>query len=168
MEVCRSLRHSSDCYIVMLTAREDEVDKVLALSMGADDYLVKPFGPRELIARIKAMLRRPRLNTLREGGRVLVIGGLQIDPESRDVHVDGRAVELTLTEFESLSTVASRPRAAFTRRQIIDAVWGRDWFGDDHIVDVHVGNHRKKLDDNPGDPRFVRTVRGVGYTMGTG
>lgn len=168
MEVCRSLRHSSDCYIVMLTAREDEVDKVLALSMGADDYLVKPFGPRELIARIKAMLRRPRLNTLREGGRVLVIGGLQIDPESRDVHVDGRAVELTPTEFELLSTLASRPRAAFTRRQIIDAVWGRDWFGDDHIVDVHVGNLRKKLDDNPGEPRFVRTVRGVGYTMGTG
>ena len=117
MEVCRTLRQSSDCYIVMLTAREDEVDKVLALAMGADDYLVKPFGPRGLIARIKAMLRRPRLNTMREGSRATVIGGLQIDPESRDVHVDGRAVELTPTEFGLLSTLASRPRAAFTRRQ---------------------------------------------------
>lgn len=168
MEVCRRLRQSSDCYIVMLTAREDEVDKVLALAMGADDYLVKPFGPRELIARIKAMLRRPRLNTLREGSRVMAIGGLQLDPESRDVHVDGRAVELTPTEFELLSTLASRPRASFTRQQLIDAVWGRDWFGDDHIVDVHVGNLRKKLDDSPGESRFVRTVRGVGYMMGSG
>lgn len=168
MEVCRRLRQSSDSYIVMLTAREDEVDKVLALAMGADDYLVKPFGPRELIARIKAMLRRPRLNTMREGSRVVTIGGLRIDTESREVHADGRAVELTPTEFELLSTLASRPRAAFTRRTLIEAVWGRDWFGDDHVVDVHVGNLRKKLDDNPSEPRFVRTVRGVGYTMGPG
>jgi DNA-binding response OmpR family regulator len=168
MEVCRRLRQSSDCYIVMLTAREDEVDKVLALAMGADDYLVKPFGPRELIARIKAMLRRPRLNTMREGSRVVAIGGLRIDHESHEVHADGRAVDLTPTEFELLSTLASRPRAAFTRRKLIEAVWGRDWFGDDHVVDVHVGNLRKKLDDNPSEPRFVRTVRGVGYTMGPG
>ena len=168
IEVCRSLRQSSDCYIVMLTAREDEVDKVIALAMGADDYLVKPFSPRELIARIKAMLRRPRLNTMREGSRVVTIGGLQIDPESREVHADGRAVDLTPTEFELLSTLASRPRAAFTRQKLIEAVWGRDWFGGDHVVDVHVGNLRKKLDDNPSEPRFVRTVRGVGYTMGPG
>ena len=168
-QVLRNLRSQGrQMPVLFLTARDQVDDRVKGLELGADDYLVKPFGPRELIARIKAMLRRPRLNTLREGGRVLVIGGLQIDPESRDVHVDGRAVELTPTEFELLSTLASRPRAAFTRRQIIDAVWGRDWFGDDHIVDVHVGNLRKKLDDNPGEPRFVRTVRGVGYTMGTG
>jgi len=168
MEVCRNLRQSSDCYIVMLTAREDEADKVIALAMGADDYLVKPFGPRELIARIKAMLRRPRLNRMREGLRVVAIGRLQIDPESREVLVDGRAVDLTPTEFGLLSTLASRPRAAFTRRQLIESVWGRDWFGDDHVVDVHVANLRKKLDDSPGESRFVRTVRGVGYTMGSG
>ena len=168
MEVCRNLRQFSDCYVVMLTAREDEVDKVLALAMGADDYLVKPFGPRELLARIKAMLRRPRLNTMREGRRIITVGGLQIDPENRDVHADGRNVELTPTEFELLFTLAMRPRSAFTRRQLIEAVWGRDWYGDDHVVDVHIGNLRKKLDDNPAEPRFVRTVRGVGYSMGPG
>ncbi len=168
VEVCRRLRQASDCYIVMLTAREDEVDKVLALSMGADDYLVKPFSPRELLARTRAMLRRPRLNALRDDHRVVEIGGLVIDLESRGVVVDGELVDLTRTEFEILITLAARPRAAFTRRQLMDAVWGRDWIGDAHIVDVHVGNLRRKLGDSPAAPRFVRTVRGVGFGMGAG
>lgn len=168
IEVCNVLRQSTDCYIVMLTARDAEVDKIQALAMGADDYLVKPFSPRELIARIKAMLRRPRLHEMREGNRAVKLGGLQVDPESREVIVDGRIIEVTPTEFQILATLASRPRTAFSRRQLIDAVWGRDWFGDDHVVDVHVANLRKKLEDNPADPRFVRTVRGVGYTLGEG
>lgn len=168
MEVCSTLRESTDCYIVMLTARDAEVDKVQALAMGADDYLVKPFSPRELIARIKAMLRRPRLHGMREGNRSVTIGGLEVDPESREVLVDGRQIDVTPTEFEILATLVSRPRTAFSRRQLIEAVWGRDWFGDDHVVDVHVGNLRKKMDDNAGEPRFIRTVRGVGYSMGQG
>lgn len=168
IEVCHQLRQSTDCYVVMLTARDAEVDKVQALAMGADDYLVKPFSPRELIARVKAMLRRPRLHDMREGNRTATIGGLQVDPESREVMVDGRKIDVTPTEFEILATLVSRPRTAFSRRQLIDAVWGRDWFGDDHVVDVHVANLRKKLEDNPAAPRFVRTVRGIGYTMGEG
>lgn len=166
MEVCRRLRGMSDCYIVMLTAREEEVDKVLALSLGADDYLVKPFSPRELIARVKAMLRRPRINALREGQRTIRIGSLAIDTEAHVVTVDDRVVDLTRTEYQILTILAARPRAAITRRQLIDGVWGADHYGDDHVIDVHVGNLRRKLGDTAGESRFVRTVRGVGYGMG--
>jgi len=167
MEVCRQLRGSSDCYIVMLTAREEEVDKVLALSLGADDYLVKPFSPRELIARVKAMLRRPRTNALRNDKRTIEIGSLSIDTEARVVSVGGRAVNLTRTEYQILMILAARPRAVVTRRQLIDGVWGSDMYGDDHVVDVHVGNLRRKLGDTAEESRFVRTVRGVGYGMGS-
>ena len=167
IEVCRQVRTFSDTYIIMLTARDSEVDKVLGLSMGADDYLVKPFSPRELIARVHAMLRRPRAADLGPQDAITV-GGLVIDPESRDVTVDGVAVDLTRTEFDLLAAMASRPKAALTRRQLIDAVWGQDWFGDEHVVDVHVGHVRTKLGDDANEPRFVRTVRGVGYGMGTG
>lgn len=166
MEVCRQLRGSSDCYIVMLTAREEEVDKVLALSLGADDYLVKPFSPRELIARVKAMLRRPRTNALRNDRRTIEIGSLSIDTESRVVRVGDRAVNLTRTEYQILMILAARPRAVITRRQLIDGIWGADMYGDDHVVDVHVGNLRRKLGDTAEESRFVRTVRGVGYGMG--
>jgi DNA-binding response OmpR family regulator len=167
VEACRQMRTFTDAYIIMLTARDEEVDKVLALSMGADDYLVKPFSPRELIARVRAMLRRPRVST-DEPAEAVVIGGLTIDPESRVVLVDGQEIELTRTEFDLLAAMAARPKAALTRRQLIDAVWGENWFGDDHVVDVHVGHLRTKLGDNAAEPRFVRTVRGVGYGMGVG
>lgn len=167
VEACRQMRTFTDAYIIMLTARDEEVDKVLALSMGADDYLVKPFSPRELIARVRAMLRRPRVSS-EEPAVVIVIGGLSIDPEARIVAVDGQEIDLTRTEFDLLAAMASRPKAALTRRQLIDAVWGENWFGDDHVVDVHVGHLRTKLGDNAAEPRFVRTVRGVGYGMGTG
>lgn len=167
IEVCRRVRTFSDTYIIMLTARDSEVDKVLGLSMGADDYLVKPFSPRELIARVHAMLRRPRVADLGPQDAIAV-GGLVIDPESRDVRVDGVVVDLTRTEFDLLAAMASRPKAALTRRQLIDAVWGPDWFGDEHVVDVHVGHVRTKLGDDANEPRFVRTVRGVGYGMGPG
>ncbi len=171
IEVCRQLRQFSDAYVVMLTARDEEIDKVLALSMGADDYVVKPFSPRELIARVKAMLRRPRTTGGPPGttpAPPLRVGGLEVDPEARTVGVDGQPVDLTRTEFDLLAAMAARPRAAFTRRQLIEAVWGEDWYGDEHVVDVHVGHLRRKLADDAARPRFVRTVRGVGYGMGQG
>jgi DNA-binding response OmpR family regulator len=167
VEACRQMRTFTDAYIIMLTARDEEVDKVLALSMGADDYLVKPFSPRELIARVRAMLRRPRTSP-EEPSEAIAIGGLLLDPEARTVTVDGLLIDLTRTEFDLLAAMAARPKAALTRRQLIDAVWGENWYGDDHVVDVHVGHLRTKLGDNAAEPRFLRTVRGVGYGMGTG
>lgn len=168
VEVCRQIRTFSDAYIIMLTAREDETDKVVALSVGADDYIVKPFSPRELIARARAMLRRPRLPTEPVDQPALTIGSLQVDPVGRTVTVDGDAVELTRTEFDILAALSARPRSAFTRSQLIEAVWGGEWYGDEHVVDVHIGHLRRKLADDAAEPRFIRTVRGVGYGMGPG
>lgn len=169
VEVCRRLRTFTDAYVLMLTARDDETDKVVALSVGADDYIVKPFSPRELIARAKAMLRRPRAAAPPTGPTpAITIGALVVDPDARTVTVDGQSVELTRTEFDILSSLAERPKSAFTRRQIIESVWGGEWYGDEHVVDVHVGHLRRKLRDDAAEPRFVRTVRGVGYGMGTG
>ena len=169
VEACRQIRQFSDAYIIMLTARDEEVDKVLGLSMGADDYLVKPCSPRELIARVRAMLRRPRASeaTAAVVGGVKV-GGLWLDPEARIVEVDGVPVDLTRTEFDLLAGMALRPRAVLTRRQLLDSVWGPGWFGDEHVVDVHIGHLRTKLGDDASEPRFIRTVRGVGYGMGAG
>jgi DNA-binding response OmpR family regulator len=164
--VCRRIRTFTDAYVIMLTARDEEVDKIVGLSVGADDYLVKPFSPRELIARVRAMLRRPRTAPLAPA--VSRVGDLVVDDESRTVTVAGTSVELTRTEFDLLSTMASRPRLAFSRRQLIDAVWGSEWYGDEHLVDVHVGHLRRKLGDDAAEPRYVRTVRGVGYGMGPG
>ena len=169
IEACRQIRQFSDAYVVMLTAQEEEIDKVLGLSMGADDYIVKPFSPRELIARVQAMLRRPRASTAGPAdAEPITIGELTLDTVARIVTVDGVAVELTRTEFDLLALLAIRPRAVITRRQLIEDVWGTTWFGDDHVVDVHIGHLRSKLGDDATNPRFVRTVRGVGYAMGTG
>lgn len=176
IEVCRQLRTFSDCYVVMLTARSEEADKLVGLSVGADDYVTKPFSPRELVARVNAMLRRPRAAASTVGAHVvevaesppLVIGGLSVDVQAREARVDDRPVELTRTQFDLLVVLAARPRVAFTRRQLIDAVWGEGWFGDEHLVDVHVGHLRRKLGDDAGAARFIRTVRGVGYRMGEG
>ena len=169
VEVCRRLRTFTDAYVIMLTARADEVDKLIGLSVGADDYLTKPFSPRELVARIRTMLRRPRTtaaDTRDEG--VHQVGALTLDRLAREVRVDDRVIDLTRTEFDLLAVLAARPRQAFTRRQLIDAVWGGDWVGDDHLVDIHLGHVRRKLGDDPADPRYIRTVRGVGYRMGPG
>ena len=168
VEACRQIRTFTDAYVIMLTARDDETDKVVALSVGADDYIVKPFSPRELIARTKAMLRRPRTPAEPEPVPALVVGALVVDPDARTVTLDGEPVELTRTEFDILAALASRPRSALTRAQIIEHVWGGEWFGDEHVVDVHVGHLRRKLRDDAAEPRFVRTVRGVGYGMGPG
>ncbi|MBI3224621.1 MAG: response regulator transcription factor [Mycolicibacterium cosmeticum] len=171
-EVCRQLRGFSDAYVVMLTARDTEVDTVVGLSVGADDYVTKPFSPRELVARVQAMLRRPRRDTR---GRDTApehppreIGGLRVDLGSREVHVDGGEILLTRTEFDILAALSARPGLVMGRRQLIEAVWGDNWVGNDNIVDVHVGHLRRKLGDDPAQPRFVTTVRGVGYRMGKG
>ncbi|QUW85477.1 response regulator transcription factor (plasmid) [Streptomyces mirabilis] len=169
VEVCRQLRTFSDAYVIMLTARVEEVDKLIGLSVGADDYLTKPFSPRELVARIKAMLRRPRGGQPAPGhALVRRFGELTIDPEAREVTLTGRPVELTRLEFDLLEALSSRPRLAFSRRQLIERVWGPEWGGDEHIVDVHVARLRRKLSDDPVASRFVLTVRGIGYRMGPG
>ncbi|HET7399390.1 MAG TPA: response regulator transcription factor [Intrasporangium sp.] len=169
VEVCRQLRTFSDAYVVMLTARDDEVDKLVGLSVGADDYMTKPFSPRELIARLRAMLRRPRMSgSDRPDEEARTFGPLVVDPVGREVWLDGEPVSLTRTEFDLLATLAQRPQMAFSRQQLIEAVWGQSWVGDEHLVDVHIGHLRRKLSDDAVNSRFVRTVRGVGYRMGTG
>ena len=168
VEVCRQIRTFSDCYVIMLTARTDEVDKLIGLSVGADDYMTKPFSPRELVARVHVMLRRPRVTAESAGTQAVSFGGLAIDVGAREVQVDGAAADLTRTEFDLLATLATHPRLVYTRRQLIDAVWGENWVGDEHLVDVHIGHLRRKLGDDADTGRFVRTVRGVGYRMGEG
>ena len=171
IEVCRQLRTFSDAYVIMLTARSDEVDTVVGLSVGADDYMTKPFSPRELVARLRAMLRRPRAargSRAAEGEAARTFGPLVIDPVGRDVWLEDEPVALTRTEFDVLAVLSERPRMAFTRRQLIDLVWGETWVGDEHLVDVHVGHLRRKLGDDATASRFIRTVRGIGYRMGTG
>lgn len=169
-EVCRQIRTFSDCYVVMLTARSEEMNKLVGLGVGADDYLTKPFSPRELVARVRVMLRRPRTS----GGAAppeeppRTVGALRVDVVGREVHVADRLVGLTRTEFDLLAALSARPGAVFSRRQLIDAVWGEGWVGDEHLVDVHIGHLRRKLGDDPAAPRFIRTVRGVGYGMGQG
>jgi DNA-binding response OmpR family regulator len=171
IEVCRQLRTFSDAYVIMLTARSDEVDTVVGLSVGADDYMTKPFSPRELVARLRAMLRRPRAargSRATEGEVARTFGPLVIDPVGRDVWLEDEPVSLTRTEFDVLAVLSERPRMAFTRRQLIDLVWGETWVGDEHLVDVHIGHLRRKLGDDAAASRFIRTVRGIGYRMGTG
>ena len=171
VEVCRQLRTFSDAYVVMLTARTDEVDTLVGLSVGADDYMTKPFSPRELVARLRAMLRRPRplgAPPAADRSDMRTFGPLTIDPVGRDVWLADEPVSLTRTEFDVLAALSARPRMAFSRRQIVDAVWGETWVGDEHLVDVHVGHLRRKLGDDASEPRFIRTVRGVGYRMGSG
>ncbi|TGD85493.1 response regulator transcription factor [Mycolicibacterium sp. CH28] len=171
-EICRQLRTFSDAYVIMLTARDTEVDTVVGLSVGADDYMTKPFSPRELVARIRAMLRRPR-RAPSSGQQVeqtppRVFGALRIDLTSREVHVDAIPITLTRTEFDLLATLSSRPGAVMSRRQLLESVWGDSWFGNDNIIDVHIGHLRRKLGDNPVQPRYVNTVRGIGYRMVNG
>jgi DNA-binding response OmpR family regulator len=170
VDVCRSVREFSDCYVIMLTARAEEADKLTGLAVGADDYLTKPFSPRELVARAQAMLRRPRgvSGPGRPPSGPLRIGDLELDLPGRRVTVGDEPVELTPTEFTVLAVLASAPARAFSRRALIHEVWGPSWVGDEHMVDVHIRNLRRKLGDAAQNPRFIQTVRGVGYRCGPG
>ncbi|MBI5649623.1 MAG: response regulator transcription factor [Chloroflexi bacterium] len=168
LEVCRRLQQESDVYILMLTARAEEVDKVVGLSVGADDYLTKPFSPRELVARVKAILRRSRKRGAREElftpeRQALAFDDLNINPETREVSCRAKPVELTQREFELLYALAEQPGRVFSRDQLLERVWGHDFAGIDRVVDVHIGILRKKLEDDPANPALIQTVRGVGY-----
>ena len=160
VEVCRRLRASSSAYILMLTARSEEVDKLVGLAVGADDYLTKPFSPRELVARIRALLRRPR------AAQAGPSSNLDVDVPHRRVHASGRAIDLTRTEFDILATLAREPGVVVERAALLASVWGPG-FDDDHLVDVHVANLRRKLGDDADAPTYVETVRGVGYRLVT-
>ena len=164
IEVLRQLRQESSVYVLLLTAKAEETDKVIGLSVGADDYVTKPFSPRELVARIRAMLRRSRGGE--EQPRPLTFRHLRIDPSRREVWRDEQPVELTTLEFNLLYVLASYPGHVLTREQLIQRIWGPDYFGDDRIIDVHVKALRRKLGDHAGRPRLIMTVRGVGYKFG--
>lgn len=165
IEVCRRLRGWSDAYVIMLTARVEEVDKIVGLSVGADDYLTKPFSPRELVARVRAMLRRPRAGAAHadDAPPRLVYEGLVVDQAGREVTVVGQPVPLTPLEFNLLVALAGEPGRVLTRAQLLERVWGYDYYGDGHVVDVHLAALRKKIEANPARPQWLQTVRGVGY-----
>lgn len=166
LEVCRRLRQFSDAYVLMLTARTEEIDRIVGLEVGADDYLGKPFSPRELVARVKAMLRRPRGSAVQSTGSELPLarhfGDLVIDEARHEVTRGGESMPLTAREFALLVALAAQPGRVFTRAQLLEQVWGAEFY-DDHVVDVHVANLRRKIEPDPAHPVYVDTVRGVGY-----
>jgi two-component system, OmpR family, response regulator VicR len=165
LEVCRRVRANSNVPIIMLTARGDETDKLVGLGIGADDYLTKPFSPRELVARIKAVLRRSTISAAPEpgAGTSLRFPGLKINPKTRLVETDKGPVDLTAKEFDLLYFLASHPQEVFTRTQLLDQVWDYSYYGDTSTVTVHVRRLREKIEPDPMRPRYVKTVWGVGY-----
>lgn len=165
VDVCRGIREFSDCYVVMLTARSGETDTLTGLSVGADEYLTKPVSPRELVARVDALMRRPRHTSRPEGQVPLHVGRLTLDPAAREVDLEGHPVGLTRTEFDVLAALARRTGEALSRAQLLEEVWGSGWVADDNLVDVHIAHLRRKLSDDPTSPRFIHTVRGVGYRL---
>jgi DNA-binding response OmpR family regulator len=164
-DVCRELRRRSDTPIIMLTARGTETDRVVGLELGADDYVVKPFSGPEVIARIRAVLRRRRADV--DSAETMIFGELQVDPGARRVELAGDEVELSRKEFDLLVTLAEAPGRVLTRDHIMETVWDQNWFGPTKTLDVHVGTLRKKLGDDPSAPRFIHTVRGVGFRFTT-
>jgi two-component system, OmpR family, alkaline phosphatase synthesis response regulator PhoP len=161
LDVAREIRRWSDTPIVMLTARGDETDRIVGLEIGADDYVVKPFSPRELVARVRAVLRRTRAAA--RGDEVVRAGDVEIDTAKMRVSVGGRHVDLTPTEFQLLATLAREPGRVFTRSQLLDAVHGVAIESYERAIDAHVKNIRRKIEPDPGSPRYVVTVHGVGY-----
>lgn len=164
-EVCRKIREKQSTPIIMLTARDEEVDKVLGLELGADDYITKPFSVRELLARVKANIRRTASDSLQSGGDndVLRFGNLSINPSRYEVVKGERVIDLTLREFELIKFLAMQPGKIFTREILLEKVWGYEYFGDVRTVDVTVRRLREKVEDNPASPNFIMTKRGVGY-----
>ncbi len=162
-EVCRQLRQRSHVPIIMVTARDSEIDKVVGLEIGADDYVTKPYSPRELVARIRAVLRRQSPEVTESGAPTLAAGPVRMDIERHVVTVDGAAVQLPLKEFELLELLLRNAGRVLTRGQLIDRVWGADYVGDTKTLDVHVKRLRSKIEPEPSAPRFIVTVRGLGY-----
>lgn len=164
-QVCKKVRETSSVPILMLTAKEEEVDKVLGLELGADDYITKPFGMRELIARIKANIRRTELvdSSKLEPSNVQEFGNLAVDMNRYEVRKDGQALELTLREFELLKYLAERENKVFSREQLLEEVWGYEYYGDIRTVDVTVRRLREKLEDDSSNPTYIMTKRGIGY-----
>ena len=163
-EVCRSIRRTTDVPIIMVTARSDTHDVVAGLEAGADDYLTKPFEPKELSARIRALLRRARTANA-AGGPQMTFGELVVSPEQGVVTLRGEEVHLTKTEFKLLCVLAEEPSKVFSREALLENVWGYDYFGDGRLVDVHVRRLRTKIEPDPADPRYVVTIRGLGYKL---
>ena len=194
VEVCRQIRPLTDAYVIMITARQDEIDRLIGLEIGADDFVMKPFSPREVGARVNAMFRRPR-STVRSVSQplvgvepeaappassdrpaeataapdqvegLLVHGPITIDTEGRIAMLDGVELPLTRIEFDLLATLVSGPRRVWQRETLLSRIWGDGWVNDQHLVEVHIRNLRKKLGEDTKAPRFIRTVRGVGYRM---
>jgi two-component system alkaline phosphatase synthesis response regulator PhoP len=169
MDVCKTLRQErNDIPILMLTAKDDELDKILGLELGADDYLTKPFSPREVIARVKAILRRYQISPDAAEApehAVIALGEIRIYPEKYEVYRNDQKVELTPKEFELLHYLANHQGRVLTRDQLLNAVWNYDFIGDSRIVDVHVSHLREKLEDDTKNPRYIKTVRGLGYKL---
>jgi DNA-binding response OmpR family regulator len=165
IEMCRRLRAATDAYIVAVGERRSELDLVLSLSVGADDFIPRPVRTFELVARVRAMLRRPRTLAAGASPPVFCVGDLEIDTGAREVRVAGEAVELSSLEFELLQTLVQHPKLTLSRRQLLRQVWGPNWFGDDHVIDVHISNLRRKLGDDAHNPRYIRTVRGFGFRI---
>ena len=163
LDVARRIRGKGATSILMLTARGSEDDVLQGFDAGADDYLVKPFSPKVLVARVKAILRRSGGESQDQEGDVLDVGDISLDPRAREVRVQGREVELTGTEFELLRVLSAHPGWVYSREELLEAVWGYSYLGDSRLVDVHIANLRKKIGDDPSDPHHIRTVRGVGY-----
>jgi two-component system alkaline phosphatase synthesis response regulator PhoP len=163
LEVLQHIRRESPVYVLMLTAKSDEMDRVIGLTVGADDYLTKPFSPRELAARVKAILRRSRGP---EEAQILQFKHLRIDPQRHAVYRDDQCIELTALEFSLLRLLAVYAGMVLSREQLLEQVWGYEFYGEDRVVDVHIGHIRQKVELNPADPQFILTVRGVGYRFG--
>lgn len=165
LEVLQHIRHKSDVYVLMLTAKSEEMDRVIGLTVGADDYLTKPFSPRELSARVKAILRRYRSGPV-EAAQTLVSKHLVIHTQRYEVMRDGEPIDLTALEFNLLKTLAQHAGMVLSREQLLEKVWGYDFYGEARVVDVHIGHIRQKLEYDSSDPQFIVTVRGVGYKFG--
>lgn len=161
IEVLRRIRTFSEVYVVLVTARAEETDTLVGLAVGADDYVTKPFSPREVVARVRAVLRRGRGAT--SGTERMVFDGLVMDTATRQLEVNGLLVPLSTLEFDLLVALARSPGRVFSRRQLLERVWGEDFYGDERVVDVHVRNLRRRLDDDAAAPVVIGTVRGVGY-----
>ena len=163
IEVCRTIRTTSSVPIIMLTAKDSEIDKVVGLELGADDYVTKPYSSRELVARIKAVLRRGAVDELPKESGILSVGNIRMDIERHSVTVNGSPVALPLKEFELLEFLMRNEGRVLTRSQLIDRVWGDDYYGDTKTLDVHVKRLRSKIEVDPANPIFIQTIRGLGY-----